>query len=120
MNTPTPAIQCVWRQGCRQPAKCLEARRCTSGTVVAESLPPWPMMPSGKVPGMFLSTEQDADNWREYHHLVQMAAIARVRLARDKLVTLAAECNECHGKRCIFCEDIWLVIDKLEVPTWMR
>lgn len=77
-------------------------------------------MPSGKVPGMFMSTTEYYERWNVYRQQVQTAAIARIRLARDQLVVIAGECAECHGKRCQHCEDVWKVIDKLFVPPWMR
>jgi hypothetical protein len=68
---------------------------------------------------MFLSTAEDSDRWLEYRQHVQTAAVARIFLARTTLMTLAAKCDECHGKRCQYCEETWTVIDQLEVPGWI-
>lgn len=107
---------CIHRTGCVQQDICVAAQRCLAPSFV----PPWPQQPSGKVPGMFMSTEADTERWLEYRQQVQTAAIARIRLARRKIEALATECATCHGKRCANCEDIWQIIDQLEVPAWMR
>lgn len=73
----------------------------------APTIPDWPAQPSGKA-------------WDDFAVQLSAAATARIRLARTTLMRLVADCDECHGKRCQYCESTWKIIDQLEVPPWLR
>lgn len=71
-------------------------------------MPDWPAQPNS------------ADDWNAYNVQLQAAALDRLKLGRATLVMMVAQCDECHGKRCQYCENTWRIIDQLEVPAWLR
>lgn len=109
-GTDPPRLQCVWRNGCENEEKCRAAGRCLS--ISAQSLPAWPDVVAVEI--------DTTETLLEFHSRVEAAMAARLKLSRNKLVTMAADCDECHGKRCSACEDVWLVIDQLTLPIYLR